>query len=96
MATRLPLLGEVARQALAASEWQVTVKKVLPPEVANRVSAASLKDGQLVVFTESAAWAARLRYALSEHEAALLATHKEVREIVVRVSPAASKASGKR
>jgi hypothetical protein len=88
MATRLPLLGEVARQALAASEWQVTVKKVLPAEVANRVSGATLKGGQLVVFTESAAWAARLRYALAEHGLALLEAHKEVREVIVRVSPA--------
>jgi hypothetical protein len=88
MTTRLPLLGEVARQALAASEWQVTVKKVLPPEVANRVSGATLKEGQLIVFTESAAWAARLRYALSELGPALIEAHREVRELVVRVSPA--------
>jgi predicted nucleic acid-binding Zn ribbon protein len=87
MSTRLPLLGEVARQAASASEWQITVRKTMSEELGKQVQSVTLKDGQLVVFTESAAWAARLRYALSEAAETLQKEHQAIREIVVRVSP---------
>lgn len=43
--------------------------------------------GQLIVFTESAAWATRLRYAVAEAGDALREAHPTIDAIVVKVSP---------
>ena len=42
------------------------VKGHLPPEVADQVFGASLKDGTLTVLVRSAAWGTRLRYLAPE------------------------------
>jgi len=42
------------------------LKGHLPPEVANQVFGASLKDGTLTVLVRSAAWGTRLRYLAPE------------------------------
>ncbi len=45
------------------------------------------REGALVLFAESAAWSARLRYAVQEIEAPLRAAHPEIAAIKVRVLP---------
>ncbi len=42
------------------------LKEHLPPEVADQVFGASLKDGTLTVLVRSAAWGTRLRYLAPE------------------------------
>jgi len=44
-------------------------------------------DDTLVVFAESSAWSARLRYAVVEIEAQIRAAHPGITEITVRVLP---------
>ena len=47
------------------------LKAHLPPEVADQVFGASLKDGTLTVLVRSAAWGTRLRYLAPEFTDAL-------------------------
>ena len=92
--TRLPLLQEVARQGAAASTCSVTVKQCLPDELAQHVQRVRLQQGRLVVMTESAAWAARLRYAVADAEARIRTAHPEVTTIAIKVSPQREPATG--
>ena len=59
----------------------------LGPELANKVNAITLNSGRITVTAESSAWAARLRFALAEHESALREKTPEIRDLVVRVRP---------
>ena len=59
----------------------------LPAEIHARVSGVNEREGTLVVFAESAAWCARLRFALMELEGSLRAAHPLVQSIEVRVLP---------
>ncbi len=45
------------------------------------------REGTLVLFAESAAWAPRLRYAVQEIEAPLRQAHPAIMSIKVRVLP---------
>jgi hypothetical protein len=59
----------------------------LPAAAAAEVRDVLEKPGQVVVFTESAAWAARLKVAFVDVPAALLGDG-DSRKIIVRVMPA--------
>ncbi len=43
-----------------------SLKSLLPPELGARLLAARLRDGELVLFADSAAWAGRLKLAATE------------------------------
>lgn len=68
--------------------------KALGPELSNKVNRCTLERGTLTVVADSPAWAARLKFALSEPDAALAEVVPGFRELVVRVRPrrAASRA----
>ena len=87
MSARLPALVERASSTPEASEWQVAVMKALGPELANKVNRCSLDSGRITVVAESAAWAARMRFALAEIEPALRELVPDLRELRVRVRP---------
>ncbi len=59
----------------------------LAPEIGPRISGIHERDGVLVVFAESAAWSARLRFALQELESALRHEHPRITGTEVRVLP---------
>jgi len=67
--------------------WHVAVMKALGPDLANKVNRCTLDSGRITVIAESAAWAARMRFALAEVEPELLAVTPGIRELVVRVRP---------
>jgi hypothetical protein len=52
-----------------------------------KVSGISEHDGTLVIFAETAAWSARLRYAVLELEHELRAADPELIAVKVRVLP---------
>jgi hypothetical protein len=52
-----------------------------------RLSGVVEREGTLVLFAESAAWSARLRYAMQEIDATVRAAHPTVAQIKVRVLP---------
>jgi hypothetical protein len=82
-----PALTRVTNQASQQGAWRAWLIAHLPEDLAARLSGIVERDGTLVLFAESAAWSARLRYAIQEIEAALRATHPDIKEVRVRVLP---------
>jgi len=61
----------------------------LTPEICAKVSGVSAHRETLVIFAETAAWSARLRYALLELEHEIRAADPTLTAIKVRVLPRA-------
>lgn len=66
------MLADITRRvapgsAAEDSNFIEAVGSVLPAGLAAHLKGARIRDGVLVVYAESAAWAARLRLALTEH-----------------------------
>ncbi len=81
------MLTRLTEQAARQNLWSEWLSAQLPAEIHARISGVNERDGRLVVFAESAAWCARLRFALIELEGALRAAHPLVQSIQVRVLP---------
>src|SRR5579862_402135 len=64
LARSAPILSQAADQALRQAFWRPWLEAHLPPALASRVTAITERDSSLVVFADSPAWSARLRYAL--------------------------------
>lgn len=87
ISARLPALVQTALSKAETSEWQVAVMKALGPDLANKVNACSLESGKITVVVESAAWAARMRFALADVEEEIRRQVPDCRELTVRVRP---------
>lgn len=59
----------------------------LPPALGEHITAAIAKPGELVVFTDAAVWAARLKLALTESPPQLAPEVTPDARITVRVMP---------
>ena len=90
ISARLPTLVEGAPTTAQGSEWHVAVMNALGPELANKVNRCTLKAGRVTVVAESAAWAARMRFALAELESRLQELVPGFKELAVRVRPAST------
>ena len=84
-----PMLSRVSDQAARQSFWSQWLAQHLPPELTTRLTGVVERDGTLVVFTESAAWSARLRFLLQELEAPLKQAQPTIQHVSVRVMPKA-------
>ena len=84
---RTPALTRVATQAARARFWNEWLSAHLPAEIRPRVSGVVEREGVLVIFAESAAWSARLRYTVQELEREILAAAAGLERVVVRVRP---------
>ncbi len=84
---KAPLLTRLTGEAAQQRSWSAWLNTHLAPEIAPRVSGVHEREGLLVVFAESAAWSARLRFALLELETALRQEHPAITAIQVRVLP---------
>ena len=82
-----PMLTRVTDQAARQAAWRQWLTAHLPEDLVGRLSGIVERDSTLVLFAESAAWSARLRYAMQDMEPALRAAHPEIVEIKVRVMP---------
>ena len=80
-------LGRVAEQRQSQSNWRTWLGSKLPAALAARITGAVENAENLVVFAESAAWSARLRYALAELDAEIRRANPAIRSISVRVMP---------
>ena len=87
ISARLPSLVESAPQTSDRSEWHVAVMKALGPELANKVNRCSLASGRVTVVVDSAAWAARMRFALADLDTQLRQLVPGFRELTVRIRP---------
>ena len=87
LARRVPALTRVTAQASRQNFWNCWLATHLPPPLRPKVSGVTERDGTLVVFAETAAWSARLRYAILELEREIRAAAPALTDIVVRVLP---------
>jgi hypothetical protein len=83
----LPGLTRVTDQAARANFWNHWLSAHLAPEIRTRVSGVVDRNGELVIFAESAAWCARLRYALLELETDIRTAAPAITAVRVRVLP---------
>jgi hypothetical protein len=87
LARRAPALMRVTTQAARANFWGAWLSEHLPPEIRARVSGVVERDRTLVIFAESAAWSARLRFAVQELEPRILGAASGITGVAVRVRP---------
>ena len=82
-----PALTRVTDQAARAAFWSEWLCRHLPTELGARVCGVVERDGTLVISAASAAWCARLRYALQELDPQIRAAAPQLTAIAVRVQP---------
>jgi hypothetical protein len=87
LARRAPSLMRVTAQSARQNFWSCWLSQHLPAELRARVSGITQRAGTLVIFAASAAWSARLRYAVLELEHEIRAADPAVTEVKVRVLP---------
>jgi len=56
------VLGRLREGTADADRALQALRRILPPELADKVWAAAARDGTLTVFVRSAAWGTRIRY----------------------------------
>jgi hypothetical protein len=59
----------------------------LPPALRSHITGVTEREGDLVIFSDSSGWSARLRYALAELDAELKGERPAITRIIVRVLP---------
>ena len=82
-----PALARVTEQAKRQAAWRPWLQAHLAADVMAHVCGIVEKDDTLIVFTESAPWSARMRYAVGEIEGTLRHEHPQIRAVTVRVMP---------
>ncbi len=85
-----PVMASIADQASRQLAWRKWLAERLPGGLAARITGIVERDGELVIFTESAGWGVRLRYALAELDSELRRAHPAVERVGVRVLPKGS------
>jgi hypothetical protein len=83
----VPALTRVTAHAARANFWNEWLSERLPAEIRTRISGVVERQGALVIFAESAAWSARLRYLIEELAPQIRAAAAGISEVVVRVRP---------
>jgi hypothetical protein len=87
LARGAPRMTRVTDQAARQSFWGEWLCHHLPQELHAQLSGVVERDTTLVIFASSAAWSARLRYALTELEPQIRAAAPALASIAVRVRP---------
>lgn len=87
LARAVPILSQAADQTARQAFWRPWLEARLPPELPPRITGITERDGTLVVFADSPAWSARLRFALQELTSQVRATHPGIEAVIVRVMP---------
>ena len=85
----VPAVSAVTEQRERTRDWEEWLAAHVPPSLGARVTGLTERADTLVVFVESAAWCARLRFALLELEAAARELRPRLKGIEVRVLPRA-------
>jgi hypothetical protein len=81
------ILDRVSQQAGRQRFWEAWLRQHLEAGLYEKISGIAEQDGRLTVFAESAAWSARLRFAMAELDGQIRAASATLSEISVRVSP---------
>jgi hypothetical protein len=80
-------LGRVALHRQSQTDWREWLRSKLPAALATRITGVADRDENLVIFAESAAWSARLRYAVVELNDEIKHVNPAIRSVTVRVMP---------
>ncbi|MGH8298211.1 MAG: DciA family protein [Steroidobacteraceae bacterium] len=91
LARAVPILSQAADQSARQAFWRPWLEARLPSGLAPRITAITERNGNLVVFAESPAWSARLRYALQDLTAKIREAQPDINEVTVRVMPRSAK-----
>lgn len=83
-----PVLGRIADQAARHDVWREWLTERIGAPLRARITGIVEREGALVIFTESAGWGVRLRYAMAELEPELRRAYPQVARVIVRVLPA--------
>ena len=83
----MPLVTAVTDQAERMRFWQAWLAARVPVELTARMTGLTEREDALVVFAESAAWCARLRFALKELEGEVREVRPQLATVEVRVLP---------
>ena len=87
LARAVPVLSQAADQTARQAFWSPWLQARLPPELRAKITGITEREGNLVVFAESPAWSARLRYALQELIPQIRKAQPDINEVTVRVLP---------
>lgn len=68
-------------------KWLKRLREHLDPALCGHVTGTGFDAGNLTVYVESAAWSARMRYALAEHLPALREAEPALERVSVRLRP---------
>jgi hypothetical protein len=91
LARSVPMLSQAADQTARQGFWRAWLAARLPVGMAPWITAIAERDGNLVVFADSPAWSARLRYALEELRGQIREAQPDIEAVTVRVMPRASR-----
>jgi hypothetical protein len=86
-----PGLKRVSDQTQRQEFWRNWLDAHLAAEISGKITGIVERDGTLVIFAESAAWSARLRFATQEIEDRIRAAKSGITGISVRVLPGGAK-----
>ena len=81
-------LHGLERELGAQRQWLAWLAEALPAELRGQLVQAVQKGPELTVLAATAAWSARLRFALAELEPLVRARQPDIVKITVRVAPA--------
>jgi hypothetical protein len=84
-------LKRVSDQRHRQDFWRDWLDTNLPAEITAKITGIVERDGTLVIFAESAAWSARLRFATQEIEDQIRAAKSGITDVTVRVLPRGAK-----
>jgi len=81
--TRMP----VAQRRQAQHDWREWLKNRLPEGLEAHITGVVERDANLTVFAESAAWSARLRFAIAELDTEIRSQSAAIENVQVKVLP---------
>jgi hypothetical protein len=87
LAKLTPTLTRVSEQSGRQNFWREWLNARLPEDLLMRLSGVVEREGTLVIFAESAAWSARLRFAMQDLQEQIRAAQPDIQLVTVRVLP---------
>jgi len=86
-----PGLKRVTEQVRGQDFWRAWLQDHLTAEICGKLTGVVERDGTLVIFAESPAWSARLRFFVQEIKPQILAAKPGITDVTIRVLPRGAK-----
>jgi hypothetical protein len=80
-------LSNVAQHRQSQKDWFTFLRSKLPAALAAKITGVVEREENLVIYAESSAWSARLRYAIAELDDDVRRANPAIRSVNVRVMP---------